>query len=327
MNTKTTTNNTKKVLPLSSYKTDFINKMNSPKTRISTGLKDLDIFFNGGFTEGIYALAAESSSGKSALMQFFAQSIAKNGDLVLYFTTEMAAHEFIGRGISYTSYVENSLDSSKPKYTISDILGYSYNKDLDDFFHVRPEQYMEYYEKWFDNYSENFNIVTDGINGISSNDIVETTKNFIDSNKNRSIVVFVDYLQLIKANEDQPQNDRKNKLDNTIKALKGLSMDFHLPIFVASSIGRASYGAEKIGMGAFKESGDIEYTSDVCLGWASDQNSPDNGVYRTMNLDILKYRNGIKGARQKIYYFPAYNYFTMKKPKTTQESGSNIVFV
>jgi replicative DNA helicase len=76
-------------------------------------------------------------------------------------------------------------------------------------------------------------------------------------------VVFVDYLQILAPAD--PRSTDKQNTDHAVVELKRLSAAHDVPIFCISSLNRASY-TEPIGPAAFKESGAIEYGSDVLLG-------------------------------------------------------------
>lgn len=79
---------------------------------------------------------------------------------------------------------------------------------------------------------------------------------------NRPVVV-VDYMQILA-----PYSDRMTDKQNTDKAvleLRRISRDYKIPLIGISSFNRANYTAE-VSMGAFKESGAIEYSADVLIG-------------------------------------------------------------
>ena len=75
--------------------------------------------------------------------------------------------------------------------------------------------------------------------------------------------VFVDYLQLLA-----PASDRmteRQAVDHNVMDLRHLARDLQTCVFVISSLNRASY-SEGVTQEAFKESGAIEYGSDLLLG-------------------------------------------------------------
>lgn len=141
----------------------------------------------------------------------------------------------------------------------------------------------------------------------------------------KPVVVFIDYLQLLKADPKDPsQTDRKTKIDRSAVILKTLASQIGMPVVTISSISRNNYN-EKINTSSFKESGDLEYTGGVLLGWdwcgvtdvnrnnieeiTSEKVSCKQRGYRRMRLSLLKYRNAEKDNEVLLRYYPAYNYF------------------
>ena len=132
-------------------------------------------------------------------------------------------------------------------------------------------------------------------------------------------VVVIDYLQIMA-----PNNDRATDKQNTDKAvleLKRLSRDLYTPVIAVSSFNRASYQGA-VAMEAFKESGAIEYSSDVLIGLQFagagkdlDLNEARRKDPREIELVILKSRNGRTGDKLGYYYHPLFNYYEEKKPK------------
>jgi replicative DNA helicase len=75
--------------------------------------------------------------------------------------------------------------------------------------------------------------------------------------------VFIDYLQLM-ASPDEHLSD-KQAADRNVMDLRHMARDLKTCVFVISSLNRSSYSGG-VSMDAFKESGAIEYGSDVLLG-------------------------------------------------------------
>ena len=97
---------------------------------------------------------------------------------------------------------------------------------------------------------------------IGADQIRETVKRH-KAFTNNSPVVLVDYLQLLA-----PYNDRATDKQNTDRAvleLKRISRDYKIPVIAISSLNRANYNTP-ISLEAFKESGGVEYSSDVVIG-------------------------------------------------------------
>jgi hypothetical protein len=138
------------------------------RQRISTGIGELDRLLSGGITNELYVLAAETSVGKSAFLQFLAQNIAKTGIYVLYFTIEMSRKEIFSRGIALESYIANKFDTSKPVYSISDIVGYKQDGPFGAFKKVPYAEYAEYANVYFQKLNKHLYIIEGDIMGLTS---------------------------------------------------------------------------------------------------------------------------------------------------------------
>lgn len=311
--------------PMSDYKDTFVDHCAQSVPRISTGLLVLDKVLNGGFANELYIMAAETSTGKSAFLMLLAQKIAESGVDVLYFALEMGRDEFVARGISSLSFQHNR-DSKNKQLTAANILYWTYDELLGDFTKLAYSQYEQYSEEYFSKYGSHLHIIESGLDGLTVKDIANLAAVF-KKRKSNSVVVFVDYLQIIKADpEDRSQSDRKTKMDVVVTTLKTLASQIGMPVVTVSSISRANYSGT-IGTSAFKESGDTEYTGGVLIGWnwsgVTDQKdkSKQNEEkvlckkrgYRKMELGILKYRNSERDSSVHLKYYPAFNYFEEDK--------------
>ena len=142
-------------------------------------------------------------------------------------------------------------------------------------------------------------------------------------------VVVIDYLQILA-----PYNDRytdKQNVDKNVLELKRLSRDYQLPVIGISSFNRENYNAP-VSMASFKESGAIEYSSDVLIGLQVDgiERAPSEkdseykeriqrlletvdackrrGEPIAIEAKILKHRNGIPGSVH-FEFYSRYNLF------------------
>lgn len=308
--------------PMRDYKDTFIQECKENRQRISTGIFALDIALNGGLANELYIMGAETSTGKSAFIMSLAQHIAMEGTNVLYFSLEMGRSEFVARGISAISYESHFKDKTAKLVTSGDVLYWTYNYALKDFERVPYRQYASYSEEYFRRYGEHLYILEAGPAGYTVRDIANIAYAF-KKKTGKPVVVFIDYLQIIKADpEDRSQSDRKTKTDVTVTTLKALASQIGMPVFTVSSVGRLSYN-KKVSLASMKESGDMEYTGSVMIGWnwkgvtdAKDDEDKDlvkqecrERGYREMELEVLKYRNAQRDKSINLIYYPAYNYF------------------
>lgn len=131
-------------------------------------------------------------------------------------------------------------------------------------------------------------------------------------------VVLIDYLQIIAAAD--PRATDKQNTDRAVFELKRLSREYKTPVLAISSLNRENYTA-KISMAAFKESGAIEYSSDVLIGLQFQAMHEDKKVdadkideykkqpTRQIEARILKQRNGPTSQAIGFNYTAMFNHF------------------
>lgn len=281
---------------------------------IPSGFSDLDDFLDGGFFAGLYILGAISSLGKTTFLLQTADQIAAQGIDVLYFSLEMSADELIAKSISRQTYLLCNDDTRKAKTvrgitTKSRYAGYSADEcRLIDNAVLAYQKYagcLYYYE---------------GIGNIGAEEIRRKTEEHIRLT-GRTPVVMIDYLQIM-APYDLRASDKQNT-DKAVLELKRLSRDCKLPVIAISSLNRESYSSGEIEMSAFKESGAIEYGSDVLIGLqvqglGNKLSAQDNlkkiqqckeHAIRNVELKILKNRNGRTGTKAGLRYQAMFNCF------------------
>lgn len=229
------------------------------RKRIPTGLKTLDEALDGGLTEGgLTTLGATSSTGKTSLALQIADGMAESGRAVLFVTVEQGRHELVAKSISRLIRLEPTNNGGYFVASGADILC------------------AEKRNLWCGNTKCVFNTAcADYTARISPNmyimelDKQPTTKQIrkaakaIQAQRGEPPCVFVDYLQLLA-----PANDRmteRQAVDHNVMDLRHLARDLKTCVVVISSLNRASY-SEGVNMAGMKESGSIEYSSDILLG-------------------------------------------------------------
>ena len=280
---------------------------------IPTGFKKLDDILDGGLYEGLYICGAISSLGKTTLITQIADQIADNGQDVLIFSLEMARNEIIAKSISRETLLycrDYKIQRGKAKTT----RGITTAKRWENYDNEEKKIIFEALET-YGAYSENIYIF-EGMGDIGVNEIKKTIEKHIQITGKKPVVV-IDYIQIL-APIDIKASDKQN-MDKTVLELKRMTRDFKISIIGISALNRASY-KDAIGMDAFKESGAIEYGSDVLIGLqlkgAGDRNfNVDEAKARNpreIELVILKNRNGATGKKLDYEYYPLFNYFDEK---------------
>lgn len=268
-----------------------------------TGFKELDKLLDGGLYEGLYFVGAISSLGKTTFILQIADQIAKTGKDILIFSLEMGRNELIAKSMSR----ETALNDIRTAKTVRGITNFNNWAYYDQNTKQKIAEAMRNYEA----YSKHIYIF-EGLGDIGVEQVRDYTKKHIEYTGNTPIVI-IDYLQILA-----PSNIKATDKQNTDKAvteLKRISRDYKTPIIAISSLNRENYNA-CISMLAFKESGAIEYSSDVLIGLqvkgagqGIDIDIEKSKDPREIELKILKNRNGRTGEAIGYKYYPKFNYF------------------
>ena len=304
---------------------DYVNDFNSTirdnvsTACIPTGYTNLDRVLDGGLFEGLYTIGAESSLGKTTFCLQMADQIAKTGRDVVIFSLEMSKYELMAKSISRETSLRTNIEPYKK--SSRNIMHYkqyaSYNQAELDLIEESTNAYREFSKHLY---------INEGLGDIGVVRIQEMLKALFDFKKfiypeGYKPVIIIDYLQIL-APYDNKLNDKQN-IDKSILELKRLSRDYKIPIILISSLNRASYNNHSktisdVSMADFKESGAIEYSSDVLLGLQLklDENATKKDVLamikkpiREMELLVLKNRNGERGQKLNYNYYTKFNQF------------------
>lgn len=281
---------------------------NTPAT--PTGFDNLDKVLDGGLYEGLYVIGAITSLGKTTLALQIADQIADSGQDVLIFSLEMARTELMSKSISRLTLldvIENKGEVRHAKTNRGITAGARW-KNYND-------KELELIERAITNYEKYANhiFIHEGIGDIGTDQIRDTIKKHIYFTGNTPIVL-VDYIQIL-APHDVRATDKQNT-DKAVLELKRISRDFKTPVIGISSFNRASY-KDKVTLEAFKESGSLEYGSDVLIGLQLkgaggkdfDSTEAKKKDPREIELVILKNRNGQTGITVSFEYYPLFNMF------------------
>lgn len=294
------------------------------KKSISTGFLTLDNVLGGGLYGGLYVMGAISSLGKTTLVLQMADYIAKQGTDVLIFSLEMSTNELIAKSISRLTYLLEKkkqgvdIDDTKPlpnaKTTRGILNGSTYNNQEAELISQALNLYGNYAEHI---YIQDIKFNNGKLCSIGINEIMQTAEEHIKHTGNKPVII-VDYLQILKS--DNPHATDKQKTDEAVVGLKQIATKHDIPVIAISSFNRENYNTV-VTMSAFKESGAIEFTSDVLIGLqftgieglkgealkTFNDEIKKNSI-RKVTLKVLKNRNGQTG--EVAYKFNApFNYF------------------
>ena len=306
-------------------------KANRDRPAIPTGFSTLDELLGGGLYAGLYFVGAISSLGKTTLVLQIADNVAEAGYGVLIFSLEMARSELMAKTLSRLSFLKS--------YEIYGATRYAKTTRgiLRGHFPLQEEQ--EVFAKSLSEYGEwGQNIhITEGIGDVGVSHVRAKTEEYI-KHIGKPPVIVIDYLQILQNPECKHSLTDKQAVDKNVMELKRISRDYDTPVIGISSFNRDNYSAP-VNMASFKESGAVEYSSDVLIGlqyygWDfQDGEKGEKDAQRMMRiraireaneimasklggqdiqLKVLKNRNGKRGSCR-FNFWPAFNYFREKE--------------
>ena len=277
---------------------------------VPTGFKALDDVLDGGLYEGLYVIGAISSLGKTTFALQMADQIAEQGHEVLIFSLEMSKNELMAKSVSRNTLkrvIAARGDVRNAKTTRGILTGKRYA-------HYNPTEQEMIKGAMRDYQSIAKNIfIREGMGDVTADTIIEQVKEHI-SNGKKPPVVIIDYLQILMPHNNSGTD--KTNTDYSILNFKRLSRDYKIPVVVISSFNRENY-SNKVSMQAFKESGAIEYSTDVLIGLqlmgVGDKNFDVDAAKtknpREVEAVILKNRNGRTGGKIRYDFYAMFNYF------------------
>ncbi|MBO4734151.1 MAG: hypothetical protein J5662_06700 [Clostridia bacterium] len=296
---------------------EFINirKSNANTPPIKTGFNIFDKVLDGGLYEGLYAIGAISSLGKTTFCLNIAEQIAAKQNDVIIIALEMSKYSLVGKSISRQTFIKYKENPEKYDYSLCKTSRGITDGSRYDYYSDNEEKFIEQCENDYAEKIGNHLFIYETVGGFTVKDIKRIVTTHMIYTGNRPVVI-VDYLQLIQ-NEDKFINaNDKIRIDFNLTELKRLSRDYKLPIIAISSFNRAGYSTE-VKLECFKESGGIDYTCDVIMGLQPagvgvpnfDVNEAKAKNPREIELVILKNRDAAVGDLIKYYYYPMFNHF------------------
>lgn len=267
----------------------------------------------GGIRPGLTVVGAGSSLGKTTFIQAIADDVASQGNHVLFFSLEMGSVELIAKSLVRTMGELKKTKKIKGEITFTrDLL----NGDIKN--HDILMAAVGAYERTAKNL-----FIHEGMFDINVYTIRQEIDKHINLHKKKPLVI-VDYIQVL-----EPLNDRlsdKQATDKNITELKRITRDLDVPLIAISSFNRDGYN-KQASFTSFKESGSIEYSSDVVIalelhiikdldttseGKVKDLSALDkakSAPTREINLRILKNRFGKAFEELTFHYHTATNKF------------------
>lgn len=279
---------------------------------ISTGFSNLDKVLDGGLYPQLYIIGAVSSLGKTTFTLQIADSIARQKRPVFFFSLETSKDTLTEKNISKITFETAGDDSSLPQTARSIDNGYFLEIGKDGFKHPKVMKHVTNAFSMYKEYYQNLMINNGITNRPSAQDIYNQVQTYCVRHPDLHPVVIVDYLQILKPMRDNMTD--KEAVTSSVAKLNELTEKFHAPVILISSFNRQNYDSP-VSMQSFKESGEIEYYSDVLMGLQyqdgqkPDFEDTDPMTSRKIEAVILKNRNGVSRSKVGFDFYSAFNEF------------------
>lgn len=279
---------------------------------IPTGFSNLDKVLDGGLYPQLYIIGAVSSLGKTTFTLQIADSIARQKRPVFFFSLETSKDTLTEKNISKITFETAGDDSSLPQTARSIDNGYFLEMGKDGFKHPKVMKHVTNAFSMYKEYYQNLMINNGITNRPSAQDIYNQVQTYCVRHPDLHPVVIVDYLQILKPMRDNMTD--KEAVTSSVAKLNELTEKFHAPVILISSFNRQNYDSP-VSMQSFKESGEIEYYSDVLMGLQyqdgqkPDFEDTDPMTSRKIEAVILKNRNGVSRSKVGFDFYSAFNEF------------------
>jgi replicative DNA helicase len=290
--------------------------------RRKTGFDDLDRELT--FSPGLIVLGAISSLGKTTFALQIACQMAKLGEDILFFSLEQSRFELMTKNLSRLIAQQSQNEKGEPqrKVPATRIRAGNWSDDVARYIYDAKAEYK--------GFGYNLSVI-DADDIIDLKKIEAIVEDHIKQNETAPIVI-IDYLQIIKAPSGYYGTD-KQRIDVIVETLKQMQKKHNLTLLLISSINRAAYLAP-LDFESFKESGIIEFSSDVVLGLQlevihtlgeSDDSKTEkrdaiinakSQIPRQVELICLKNRNGASGWTIYFDYFPNADIYIPRSNRT-----------
>ena len=321
---------------VSGYMQDFVKQIAGNTPPIPTRFFQLDAILEGGLHPGLITIGAISSLGKTTFCLNMADALAEAGQDVIIYSLEMSKFELISKIISRRTAM-HCLEKGLPMNNAKTNLGVSdFNRWAN--YSQAEKELLHGCMNTFSLQASQHLYIKEGMATIGTETIRQDIQRHIFMTGQHPVII-VDYVQILKT-PDVRLTD-KQKTDENVVELKRISRDYNVPVIGISSFNRENYTAP-VNMTAFKESGALEYTSDVLIGlqyegmdyledekdgqrqkrirqlFKENEASARKGKAVPIQCKVLKNRSGGKGDCV-FYYFPMFNLYT----EETQETEEN----
>lgn len=319
-----------------------------------TGMSAFDNLLGGGIMkQSLVILSAAPGTGKTTLAQQIFETMAKDGNDVVFLNLEMSREQLLARSVS------RIIKRNGGTLTASGVLqGYSWT---DKQRRQATEAATEYRTRIAPRMHYNPDGCTTDLQSITEA-LTREAETAIAAGKKPPVVV-LDYLHLVTSAQREEQSEIVKK---TVAALKDYAIKYDTFVFCISATNRTSNQRGTISLESGRDTSAIEYTADIALSLnyaalhdktklpmprkdddgnvipgsteyqTADANNPDHMEYlqkqqpRQMLVQVLKNRMNEPGGKLYLAFDAAYSKFTpidrrIEAPTATGGNGWTVV--
>lgn len=255
-------------------------KTEKPKG-VNTGLPSLEIALGGLQNSELTIVAARPSMGKTDFMLHLVRESGWSGCIPIIFSLEMSEELLVDRMIAATG---------------------NYNRSkMKDVYNMLTEAQKQTWGTTLGKLST-ANVETFDKSGQTISEIRMKVRKVKNENPGKQVVVFIDYLTLIKPSNDHGGNNHL-AVSEIAKGLKSMAKEFVCPVVVLAQLNRGVEQRQdkRPMLSDLRESGGIEEALDTCIFLYRDSYYSKNDDDKTMELIIAKNRNGAVGTVEAVY--------------------------
>lgn len=293
----------------------ILNGMESSEA-LPTGIQELDKTLHGGIRDNSFVtLVGAPGAGKTAFLLALLDSFVQQNRKVFYCTYDMAKSEMLQRMISLQSF-RRAPEKAIPYSTLSagmQKLSETKQTAVADALHTLKENIFPHVT------------LLNAEDALFAEDLERMAKHCFTHGM--KAVFLIDYLQLLRS--QRYAQDSKTNIENVSAILHRIAKTYSSPVLAISETGKQYYSNDKakakltkghfqssFDLGAPKESGKIEFSSDICLAIESHPADSSKGV-----ITLLKNRYGRKTSLW-VEYQLAYGFFGLSGGSFASSSKS-----
>ena len=255
-----------------------------PKTGtngVPVGIKKLQQATSGFQNGNLIILAARPSMGKTDVMLHFAKQAGWHGCIPIVFSLEMQAEQLRNRLIASTGKIN--------RYRMKNLYERLTKEQKDEWMEIIgrvSETNIEIFDK----------------SGQTTQEMRMKIRKIKNQNPDKQLIVFIDYLTLIK-----PTNDHKGNMHLAVsdisKQLKAIAKEFDCPVVSLAQLSRSveKRNDKRPMLSDLRESGSIEEDADLVLFLYRDSYYSGKEDDRSLEIIIAKNREGEVGIVEAEY--------------------------